>query len=266
MQRCVSRHGAMFFTALLIGILAAASAFAATPASHQLMKDPEAPYRVFITEIGKTFVKDHSFVGRFEKTVTMPNGTHRTIELVPTIHDGGLVVKLDDTVHGRHVGSNGDSYMGPNGSTINGTSAAGTLMVQLRDMDHPAPGWRLKLQAGSPPRLVPGQGGKVDPATTHFQVSIYQVRKTIAFGMPLTREFSTSVARADGSSRNLTVTPEQRDGRTLVRIDDGGHVTEVPPDRPIVTGNVVVSVADMRPMLAAFEKYCAHEANSRCDP
>jgi hypothetical protein len=263
-QRYVSRRGSAFFAGILIGLLAAASASAAGPAASQLMNDPDAPYRVFVTKIGKTFVKDHAFVGRFATTVSMPDGTRRTIELVPTIHDGGFVVKLDDTVHGKHVGSNGNSYMTPNGSTTNGTSATGTLMVQLRDLDHPGARMHLAPQAGSPPQLVWGNGGKVDPATTHFQVSIYQVVKTIAFGAPLTNEYSTMVADADGSRRSLAVTPEQRDGQTLMRIDDGGRITEVPVGESVVTGNLVVSVADMQQMLAAFGKYCA-EADSRCN-
>lgn len=264
MQRYVSRRSAAFVAGILIGLLAAASASATAPASSPLMKDPDAPYRVFVTEVGKTFVKDHAFVGRFATTVTMPNGTRRTIALIPTIYDGGLVVKLDDTVDGRHVGPNGNSYMAPNGSTTNGTSAAGTLMVQLRDLDHPDASLHLAPRAGSPPRLVWGNGEKVDPATAHFQVSIYEVGKTIAFGAPLTHEYSTMVANPDGSRRSLAVTPEQRDGETLVRIDDGGRIIEVPPGESVVTGNLVISVADMQQMLAAFRKYCA-EADSPCN-
>jgi hypothetical protein len=252
-----------FGAGILIGLLAAASAPASAPATSQLTKAPDAPYRVFVTEIGKTFVKDQAFVGRFATTVTMPNGTRRTIELVPTIHDGDPLVKFDDTVGGRHVGANGNSYMSPNGSTINGTHAAGTLMVQLRDLDHPHARLHLAPQAGSPPRLVWGNGEKVDTATTHFQVSIYQVEKTIASGAPLTHEYSTTVASADGSRRMLAVTPVQRNGETLMRIDDGGRVTEVRPGESVVSGNVVVSVADMQQMLAAFRTYCT-EAGARC--
>lgn len=262
MQPNVCRRDNAILAAILVGTLT--SAFAATPVSRQLVQDPDAPYRVFITEVGKSFVKDHPFAGHFTTTVTMPNGTHRTIELVPTIHDGGLVVKLDDTMDGTHVGPNGDSYMGPDGTTINGAPAVGELMVVMHDMDHPDSRWHFTPRPGSPPRLVWDDGEQVDPATTHFRVSIYQVEKIIAFGKPLTHEYSTSLAGADGLPRNITLTPESVGGKTMMRLDDGGHVTEMPLGDRIVTGNLVVSVADMRPMLAAFKKYCAQE-RMRCD-
>jgi hypothetical protein len=59
--------------------------------------------------------------------------------------------------------------------------------------------------------------------------------------------------------------PEQRDRRTVVRFDGGGNVTELPLDERIVSGNPGISIADMRPVLAAFEKYCADGARSRCN-
>ena len=265
MQPNTLRRSAAVFTGTLVGVLIATAALAATPASTQLMEQPGAPYRVFITEIGQTFVKDQPFVGRFATTLTMPNGKHRSIELVPLIHDGGLVVKLDDRVEGRHAGSNGDSYMGPDGTTINGTPAAGDIMVALREMDQPDARPHLVSQSGSAPRIVWGDGSKIDPSTAHFEVSIYQVEKTIAFGAPLLHEYSASLARTDGSPRSITLTPEQRGGKTIVRFDDGGKVIEFSPDDRISSGNLVVSVADMRPMLAVFEKYCADESRSHCN-
>lgn len=265
MQSKIFRRGAAIFTGMLFGVLGAATAPAATPASTQLLEKPGAPYRVFITEIGQTFVKDHPFVGRFATTVTMPNGARRSIELTPTIHDGGLVVKLDDTVDGRHVGSNGDSYMGPNGTTTNGTPAAGDIMVALRDMDHPDVGAHVALQAGSLPRVVWGDGDKSDPRTAHFEVSLYEVEKAIAFGAPLLHEYSTSVATAEGSARNITLKAGQWDGETMVQFDDGSRVMELPLGDRIVSSNLVVSVTDMRPVLAAFEKYCTGGSHSRCN-
>lgn len=265
MQPKAFRRAAAIFTGMLVGVLGTIAAPAATPAASQLMEDPGAPYRVFITEIGQTFVKDHSFVGRFATTVTMPNGARRSIELTPTIHDGGLVVKLDDTVDGRHVGSNGDSYMGPNGTTINGTPAVGDIMVALRDTDHPDVDSHVAMQAGSLPRLVWRNGDKSDPRTAHFEVSIYQVERTVAFGAPLLHEYSTSVATADGSIRSIALKPEQRDGKTMVQFRDGNRVTELPLGNAIVSGNLIVSVADMRPVLAAFQRYCADASHSRCN-
>jgi hypothetical protein len=264
MQPDISRRGAAILVGMLLAVPGAAIAVAATPASTRLMESLGVPYRVFITEIGQTFLKDQSFVGHFATSLTMPNGTRRSIRLVPTIHDGGLVVKLDDTVDGKHVGSNGNSFMGPNGTTINGTPAAGEIMVALREMDHPDTVAHLASHAGSPPRVARGNGDKIDPRTARFEVSIYQVEKTVAFGAPLLREYSASLAGAHGSPRDITLTPEQRDGKTVVRFDDGGKVTDLPLDDPVVSGNLVVSVADMRPAFAAFEKYCTDGSHSPC--
>ncbi len=75
-----------------------------------------------IDEIQQNFVFGDVFSGRYAKTVTLSNGTTRTIELTPMIRDGRPVVEFKDT--------GGHTYMGLDGTTINGN-----LMVQIRDFD-----------------------------------------------------------------------------------------------------------------------------------
>jgi hypothetical protein len=77
---------------------------------------------VSVDEIRKNFVYADEFDGRYSRTVTLSDGTTRTIELIPMLHDGMQVVEFKDT--------GGHTYMGLNGTTTNGK-----LMVQVRDLD-----------------------------------------------------------------------------------------------------------------------------------
>ena len=60
------------------------------------------------------------FSGNYIRTVTMSDGTKRTIELTPMLHQGMNVVRLKD--------NGGMTYSSLNGSTLNGT-----LLVRLED-------------------------------------------------------------------------------------------------------------------------------------
>jgi ATP-dependent Clp protease adapter protein ClpS len=77
---------------------------------------------VSIDEIQKNLAFGEQFAGRYTKTVTLSDGSTRTIELTPMIRNGRPVVELKDT--------GGRTYMGLNGTTTNGN-----LMVQIRDLD-----------------------------------------------------------------------------------------------------------------------------------
>jgi ATP-dependent Clp protease adapter protein ClpS len=77
---------------------------------------------VSIDEVQQNFVFGEEFTGRYTKTLTLSDGSTRTIELTPMIHNGMPVVEFKDT--------GGVTYMGLNGTTTNGR-----LMVQLRDVD-----------------------------------------------------------------------------------------------------------------------------------
>jgi ATP-dependent Clp protease adapter protein ClpS len=77
---------------------------------------------VCIDEIQQNFAFGEQFAGRYTKTVTLSDGSTRTIELTPIIRNGRPVVELKDT--------GGLTYMGLNGTTTNGN-----LMVQIRDLD-----------------------------------------------------------------------------------------------------------------------------------
>lgn len=79
-------------------------------------------FLVCIDEIQQNFVFGAEFTGQYTRTVTLSDGTTRTVELTPMIRDGQPVVEFKDT--------GGCTYMGLNGTTTNGK-----LMVQIRDLD-----------------------------------------------------------------------------------------------------------------------------------
>ena len=92
-------------------------------------------FLVSIDEIQTNFVFGDEFSGSYTRTLTLSDGSTRTIQLTPMLHDGMQVVEFKD--------SGGHTYMGLNGTTTNGK-----LMVQLRDRDAmemqlKAEGWNM---------------------------------------------------------------------------------------------------------------------------
>ena len=79
-------------------------------------------FLVSVDEVKQNFVFGEQFSGRYTKTVTLSDGTARTIELTPKVHNGMQVVEFKDT--------GGHTYM-----ALNGTATNGKLMVQLQDLD-----------------------------------------------------------------------------------------------------------------------------------
>jgi hypothetical protein len=107
-----------FGVGILVANLPRAAAAGASISSADLA---HKQFAVSVDEIKKNFVFADEFTGHYSKTVTLSDGSTRTIDLVPMLHDGMQVVEFKDT--------GGHSYMGLNGTTTNGK-----LMVQLRDM------------------------------------------------------------------------------------------------------------------------------------
>jgi hypothetical protein len=118
---------------ILLGVLAGFAAglgvsnLPAAIASNAAPEDlSNKPFDVAIFEVkqkltpGKFVAKE--FSGSYTQTITMSDGKQRQIELTPMMYKGKRVVRLQDSGH--------TSYMGLNGTTLNGT-----LLVQLRDKD-----------------------------------------------------------------------------------------------------------------------------------
>ena len=78
-------------------------------------------FAVFIDEVKQNFVFGDAFEGSYVRTVTLSDGSSRTIRLTPVVRNGEEWIELD--VDG-HV-----TYMGTNGTTTNGN----TLMVAVRE-------------------------------------------------------------------------------------------------------------------------------------
>jgi DNA-binding transcriptional MerR regulator len=85
---------------------------------------PRAFY-VSLHEIQQTFEFGERFVDSYTKTVSLSDGSMRTITLTPMVHDRGFeVVKIEDGGDSKKAHS---SYMG----VVNSTTINGKLMVQL---------------------------------------------------------------------------------------------------------------------------------------
>jgi ATP-dependent Clp protease adapter protein ClpS len=104
---------------------------------------------VFINEIAQQLVWADPFEGRYSKTVTLSDGTTRTVELIPVERHGEKMVEFKDGGH--------HSYMGlvpvRTSTTINGN-----LMVQIvdvSDLEAAREDWR-RHQSSQSPVLPPG--------------------------------------------------------------------------------------------------------------
>jgi ATP-dependent Clp protease adapter protein ClpS len=83
---------------------------------------------VSIFEIRQEIVFAEEFSGHYARTVTLSDGTTRSVELTPTMLGGGIAMEFNDTGHRTSMG------MSPvcSGSHINGD-----LMVRVFDLDDP---------------------------------------------------------------------------------------------------------------------------------
>jgi len=78
-------------------------------------------FLVSIDEVSNKFVFAEPFEGNFQKTLTMSDGSKRTVQLTPLIHKNKQLIALAD--NGK------TTYMGMNGTTTNGN-----LMVQISEL------------------------------------------------------------------------------------------------------------------------------------
>jgi len=64
-------------------------------------------FAVFIDEIRQSFVFGDCFEGSYVRTVTLADGSLRTVKLTPVVHDGRELVQLDIDGHVTCMGING---------------------------------------------------------------------------------------------------------------------------------------------------------------
>ena len=105
-----------------LGALVANLPAAAAKSADTQVDPSQKRFIVSIDEIRKNFVFGREFLGRYETTIALSDGSSRHVTLTPMLRDGKQVVALDD---------NGvRTYMGWNGTTTNGH-----LMIQVNDVD-----------------------------------------------------------------------------------------------------------------------------------
>jgi hypothetical protein len=83
-------------------------------------------FMVSIYEVHQEIVFAEQFSGRYTKSATLSDGTTRTVELTPVVHDGRLVIEFKDNGHRSFT------HLIP---VRTGGQTNGTLMVRIFDMD-----------------------------------------------------------------------------------------------------------------------------------
>ena len=167
---------------------------------------------VSISEIRQEIVFADEFSGRYSKTVSLSDGSTRTVELTPMMRDGSLVMELEDTGHRTYMG------MIP---VRTGAQTNGNLMVRILDLDdvHAARAeWRSRLPAS--PVLLPDTSlvsnpDFVPPGFTHG-IEILNDNTT-----PM--EFVVAVLSA-----HLGLSPEDSKGTMLAIHTRGGALIPTP--------------------------------------
>lgn len=94
--------------------------------SSETVDPSQKRFLVSICEIKQEIVFAEEFTGSYAKTVTLSDGTARTLELTPMMKDGKLVLELKDT--GR------STYMGLL-RVQTGAHTNGNLMVRVIDLE-----------------------------------------------------------------------------------------------------------------------------------
>lgn len=230
---------------IAIAILAVTALSSAAMASSTTAQVPDENagahhYSVSIDEIGQTFVSDQPFTGGYETTVTLSNGARRTIDLTPMMHSGMFVVRLADFAQGP------GTYMGPNGTTVNGDPSKGMVLVKLRSVDYPRSAWKMV----SPMQMALADGSVPDPTSARFVVSIYEIRKQDAFAQRFTDHYRKTVAMSDGSRHTIELTPVERNGKRVLRLDDNSRISWLDPNDTTIDGKLMVEVGDMDQLFA----------------
>jgi ATP-dependent Clp protease adapter protein ClpS len=107
------------------------------------LSDPSKKrFVVSIYEVRQEIVFAEEFSGRYTKSVTLSDGTTRTVELTPMVRDGRPVLEFNDT--------GGRTYIGTVRAGT-GTAVNGNLMVQVADLDDlqaARAGWGGQLPTG----------------------------------------------------------------------------------------------------------------------
>lgn len=119
-------HRAALFVALgfTAGVIVSLAGYSWATSPARSIETSDRSYSVSIDEVKQNFVFGDRISGVYVKVVRMSDGSVRKIKLRPVVKDGEELVELTDiSKNGPHL-----SYMGPNGTTTNGT-----LMVSVRD-------------------------------------------------------------------------------------------------------------------------------------
>jgi len=110
---------------IFLGGVASGIAISTLPAAIAASDvEPDLSHRVFnvfLDEVKQTFVFGDQFAGSYTKNVTLSDGSVRTVQLTPMIHNGMQVVEINDNGHISYT------------SLIGGSATNGNLMIRVID-------------------------------------------------------------------------------------------------------------------------------------
>lgn len=119
-----NRSFLLVFAGFAAGAAISAAGFVAASPGRTADEPSDHAYLVSIDEIRSNLVPGEVFSGQFTRKVTMSDGSTREVTLRPIRQNGEEWVELiDKSASGKH-----HSYMGPNGTTTDGT-----LMINVKD-------------------------------------------------------------------------------------------------------------------------------------
>jgi hypothetical protein len=78
-----------------------------------------------------------------------------------------------------------------------------------------------------------------------FAVSLNEIRQNFVFGDLFDDTYTKAVTMSDGSVRQITLKPLMKDGRLVVELMDGDHVSYMGPNGTATHGALMISLSLM---------------------
>jgi hypothetical protein len=104
-----------------------------------------------------------------------------------------------------------------------------------------------------------------EPSHHTYLVSLDEIRSNLLWGKQFSGEFTSKVTLSDGSVREITLRPVQRDGQEMVELlDKSGHGTfqsYMGPNGTTTDGNLMINVKDVAELDAATRKLTGKEVS-----
>jgi hypothetical protein len=78
-----------------------------------------------------------------------------------------------------------------------------------------------------------------------FVVSIDEIRQNFVFGDTFSGSYTKSVTLSDGSVREIALRPMMKNGRLVVELKDGTHVSYMGPNGTTTNGKLMINLTEI---------------------